>query len=188
MNVTDDIEPLVLTPAIETFVLHWGEMGSRWGISRTVAQIHALLYLAPRPANAEEIADTLSLARSTVSTSLRELQGWGLIRLVHVLGDRRDHFEGIDDVWEMFRQIVAERKKKEVDPTLEILRETRRLSLENGAPPEVTDKLQSMLDFFEALDSFYGRANRLSTASLRSIMKTGGDLRARLFGDQGDRS
>jgi len=180
----DDIEPLLLTPAIEAFVLHWGEMGSRWGISRTVAQIHALLYLAPRPVNAEEIAETLSLARSTVSTSLRELQGWGLIRLVHVLGDRRDHFEGIDDVWEMFRQIVAERKKKEVDPTLEILRETQRLSLENGAPPEVTGKLQSMLDFFESIDTFYDRANRLSTSNLRSIMKTGGGLGSRLFGDK----
>ncbi len=177
-------EPLRLTPAIETFVVHWGEMGSRWGVSRTVAQIHALLYLAPRPLNAEEIAETLSLARSTVSTSLRELQGWGVIKLVHVLGDRRDHFDGMDDVWEMFRLIVAERKKKEVDPTLEILKESRRLSLDNGAPPEIAAKLGSMLDFFESLDSFYDRASRLSTSNLRSIMKAGDVFGTRLLGDK----
>ncbi len=181
-------EPMVLTPAIETFILHWGEMGSRWGINRTVAQIHALLYLAPRPLNAEEIAETLSLARSTVSTSLRELQSWELIRLVHVMGDRRDHFEGIDDVWEMFRQIVAERKKREIDPTLQILKESQRLSMENDAPPEVTERLQSMLDLFESIDLFYDQAARLSTSSLRSIMKTGDELRARLLGGKDSRS
>jgi DNA-binding transcriptional regulator GbsR (MarR family) len=180
----DEDTRFVLTPAMETFVVHWGEMGSRWGVSRTVAQIHALLYLAPRPVNAEEIAQTLSLARSTVSTSLRELQGWGVIRLVHVLGDRRDHFEAMDDVWEMFRQIVAQRKKREVDPTLEILRESERLSLENGALPEVTKKLGAMLEFFEALDSFYDKANRLNTPTLRAILKTGDDLRARLLGSK----
>lgn len=177
----EKVEPLVLTPAIETFVLHWGEMGSRWGVNRTVAQIHALLYLAPRPLNAEEIAETLSLARSTVSTSLRELQGWGLIRLVHVLGDRRDHFEGMEDVWEMFRQIVAERKKREIDPTLQIIRESQRLSLQDGAPADVAAKLGSMLDFFESMDSFYSRANRLSTSNLRSLVKAGDSLSSRLL-------
>jgi DNA-binding transcriptional regulator GbsR (MarR family) len=171
-------EPVSLTPAIETFVLHWGEMGSRWGVNRTVAQIHALLYLAPRPLNAEEISESLSVARSTVSTSLRELQGWGLVKLVHVLGDRRDHFECMDDVWEMFRLIVAERKKREVDPTLRILEESQRLSIEDGAPPEVAEKLGRMLEFFESIDSFYERADRLSTTSLKSIMKAGDVLSA----------
>jgi DNA-binding transcriptional regulator GbsR (MarR family) len=184
----DDEKTNLLTPAIETFVLHWGEMGSRWGVSRTVAQIHALLYLAPRPLNAEEIAQTLSLARSTVSTSLRELQSWGVVRLVHVLGDRRDHFEAVDDVWEMFRLIVAERKKREIDPTLEILRESQRLSQENGTLPLVSEKLESMLDFFEALDAFYEKANRLSTPTLRAILKTQGDLRSRLLGKKGPRA
>src|SRR6185436_8874974 len=92
-----------LTPIMQKFILHWGEMGTRWGINRTVAQIHALLYLSPRPLNAEEIADTLGVARSNVSTSLKELQNWGIVRIAHVMGDRRDHFESMKDVWEMFR-------------------------------------------------------------------------------------
>jgi DNA-binding transcriptional regulator GbsR (MarR family) len=165
-----------LTPAIEAFVLHWGEMATRWGVSRTVAQIHALLFLAPEPLNAEQIAQCLSLARSTVSTSLRELQSWGVVRRVHVLGDRRDHFEVVDDVWEMFRQIVAERKKREVDPTLEILRESERRSLENGTQPEVAHRLQALLEFFEAIDAFYEQASHLSTQTIRDLIGTGQSL------------
>src|ERR1700758_2378223 len=111
-----------LTGLQKQYILHWGEMGTRWGINRTVAQIHALLYLSPRALPAEEIAETLSVARSNVSTSIRELQAWGLVRAVHVLGDRRQHFESIQDVWEMFRIIVEQRKKKEIDPTIELLR------------------------------------------------------------------
>src|SRR5919109_266169 len=102
-----------LIPVAQRFILHWGEMGTRWGINRTVAQIHALLFLSPRPLPAEEIADTLGIARSNVSTSLKELQGWGIVKVVHLLGDRRDHFESLKDVWEMFRIIVEERKKRE---------------------------------------------------------------------------
>src|SRR5271163_755595 len=100
-----------LTGLQKQYILHWGEMGARWGINRAVAQIHALLYLSPRPLTAEEITDTLSVARSNVSTSLRELQGWGIVKMVHVLGDRRDHFESMKNVWEMFRVILDERKK-----------------------------------------------------------------------------
>src|SRR5215468_809741 len=100
-----------LSPVQQKFILHWGEMGTRWGINRTVAQVHALLYLSPRPLNAEEIAAALGVARSNVSTSLRELQGWGIVRLVHVLGDRRDHFETTKDVWEIFRTVSEERKR-----------------------------------------------------------------------------
>src|SRR5213080_4808321 len=112
-----------LSSVQQKFILHWGEMGTRWGINRTVAQVHALLYLSPRPLHAEEIAATLSVARSNVSTSLRELQGWGIIRVVHLLGDRRDHFESLKDVWELFRTIVEERRKREADPTLAMLRD-----------------------------------------------------------------
>src|SRR5213594_1339593 len=112
-----------LTGVQKQYILHWGEMGTRWGINRTVAQIHALLYLSPRALPAEEIAETLSVARSNVSTSLRELQSWGIVRVVHVLGDRRDHFESLKDVWEMFRIILEERKRREIDPTLRVLRE-----------------------------------------------------------------
>src|SRR5256714_10107514 len=112
-----------LSPVQQKFILHWGEMGTRWGINRTVAQIHALLFISPRPLYAEDIAETLGVARSNVSTSLRELQGWGIVKLVHVLGDKRDHFESMKEVWEMFRVVMDERKKREFDPTMRMLRE-----------------------------------------------------------------
>ena len=112
-----------LAPLQQKFVLHWGEMGTRWGINRTVAQIHALLYLSEKPLNAEQIAETLNVARSNVSTSLKDLQGWRIVKLVHILGDKRDHFESMKDVWEMFRVVLDERKRREIDPTLHLLRE-----------------------------------------------------------------
>src|SRR6267142_1461141 len=109
-----------LTPVAQKFILQWGEMGTRWGINRTVAQVHALLFLSPRPVPADEISATLAVARSNVSTSLRELQGWRIVRVVHVLGDRRDHFESIKDVWEIFRIVSEERKRREIDPKLKV--------------------------------------------------------------------
>src|SRR5438876_5329154 len=143
-----------LTPLIQKFILHWGEMGTRWGINRTVAQIHALLYLSPKPLTAEEIADLLSVARSNVSNSLKELQGWGIVRVVHVMGDRRDHFESMKDVWEMFRIIVEERKRREVDPTLALL---RACAADPGSPadPYLQERLREMLDFFETMIAAY---------------------------------
>src|SRR5260370_385576 len=114
-------QPNALTPVSQKFILHWGEMGTRWGINRTVAQVHALLFLSPRPVPADEIATTLSVARSNVSTSLRELQGWGIVRVVHVLGDRRDHFESIKDVWEIFRIVSEERNPPQINPPLPVL-------------------------------------------------------------------
>src|SRR5882762_1273604 len=110
-----------LSDVQQNFILHWGEMGTRWGINRTVAQIHALLFISPKPLPAEEIAATLAVARSNVSTSLKELQGWGIVKLVHVMGDRRDHFQSMKEVWDMFRAVLDERKKREIDPTLSVL-------------------------------------------------------------------
>src|SRR4051794_26790465 len=145
---------MTLTPLVEKFILHWGEMGTRWGINRTVAQIHALLFLSPKPLHAEEIAQTLSVARSNVSNSLRELQGWGIVRVAHALGDRRDHFESMKDVWEMFRIIVDERKKREADPTLAMLREAVAESKKSGAADAYTrERLSDMLQFFELMTS-----------------------------------
>ena len=112
-----------LTPVAEKFILHWGEMGTRWGINRTVAQVHALLFISPKPLNAEQIALLLGVARSNVSTSLRELQSWEIVRVVHVMGDRRDHFESIKDVWDLFRQVLDERKRREIDPTVSLLKD-----------------------------------------------------------------
>jgi hypothetical protein len=109
-----------MTPAVEKYVLHWGEMGTRWGTNRTVAQVQALLYLSPKPLRADEIVDLLSVARSNVSTSIRELQSYGLVRMTHILGDRRDYFESLHDVWELFRVIIEQRKQRELNPTLTI--------------------------------------------------------------------
>ena len=112
-----------LTTVQQKFILHWGEMGTRWGINRTVAQIHALLFISPRPLNADDIVETLAVARSNVSTSLKELQSWGIVKMVHILGDKRDHFESMKDVWDMFRVVLNERKRREIDPTTQMLNE-----------------------------------------------------------------
>ena len=112
---------VTLTPAAQKFVLHWGEMGQAWGINRTMAQVHALLFVAPTPLDAEEISTLLDVSRSNVSTSLRELITWGVVRRVHIIGDRRDRFEALKDVMETFRVIMAERKRREMDPTIALL-------------------------------------------------------------------
>lgn len=161
-----------LSEAVRDFILHWGEMGSRWGINRTIAQIHALLYISPQPLNAEEISEALSLARSTVSTSLRELVNWGVIRLVHVLGDRRDHYEAIDDVWEMFRMVLDERKRREIDPTMEILREGVEQAKQESQGEDnryTYEKLKEMLDFFEAISRIYDKTQGIPTEVLKRI-------------------
>lgn len=171
-----------LTPVQERFILHWGEMGSRWGINRTVAQIHALLYLAPRPLHAEEIAETLGVARSNVSTSLRELQGWGIVRRVHVMGDRRDHFESMKDVWEMFRTIAEERKKREVDPTLAMLRDCVAEAGKGRSADEHTEaKLRELLQFFETTSGWYQQLRGLPPTALTRIASMG-DKALRLLG------
>src|SRR5215467_8484371 len=137
----------MLTATEQRFVLHWGEMGTRWGINRTVAQIHALLFLSSKPLHAEEIAATLSVARSNVSTSLRELQGWGIVRVAHVLGDRRDHFESVKDVWEIFQIVSQERKRREIDPTLRVLQDCVAELQKNKADGAYTrQRLEEMLD------------------------------------------
>jgi DNA-binding transcriptional regulator GbsR (MarR family) len=175
-------EATALSPIAEKFVLHWGEMGSRWGINRTVAQIHALLYLSPKPLNAEQIADTLGVARSNVSTSLRELQAWGIVRLAHVLGDRRDHFESMKDVWEMFRAITEQRKRRELDPTLALLRECAAEAQKAGAAEAHTrERIAGLLDFFETMSAWYQEMARLPTIALVQFLRLGAKVR-RLVG------
>ena len=170
------MEPL--TPVMTKFILHWGEMATRWGINRTVAQIHALLFLSPRPLNAEEIAEALSVARSNVSTSLRELQGWGIIRVVHVMGDRRDHFESLKDVWELFRQVLDERKRREVDPTLTILRDCVIEAEKAGAGEKYSrERLGDLLEFFETTTSWYEQIRRMPTGAVIKFVKMGEKLR-----------
>lgn len=169
-----DNSKLTLTPIQSRFILHWGEMGARWGINRTVAQIHALLFLWPQPLNAEQIAETLGVARSNVSNSLRELQGWKIVRVTHLLGDRRDHFESIKDVWELFRVIVDERKKREADPTLDVLRQAVADARRPGAAdPYTRERLGDLLQFFELMTAWVDQTRKLSTPALMRMAKMG---------------
>ncbi len=180
--MTDISKHTALTPIQQRFILHWGEMGARWGINRTVAQIHALLFLSPRPLHAEEIATTLAVARSNVSNSLRELQGWGIVRVTHILGDRRDHFESLKDVWEMFRIIVDERKKREADPVLSMLREAATEAKKPGAADAYTrERLNDMLQFFELMTNWCGQLQKLPNPAVVSMVKMGDKL-GRLVG------
>ena len=163
-----------ITPVQQKFILHWGEMGTRWGINRTVAQVHALLFISGEPLNADDIVEALSVARSNVSTSLRELQGWGIVKIVHVLGDRRDHFESMKDVWELFRVIIEERKKREIDPTLGILRECVTEADKAGADEELTkERLMELLNFFETMTGWYEQMRGVPTSMLLKCVRMG---------------
>lgn len=168
-----------LTPVMKKIILHWGEMGSSWGINRTVAQIYALLYLSPEPLTADEISACLSIARSTVSTGLHELHAWGLVKVEHVLGDRRDHFTTMNDIWEVFRVILDERKRREIDPTLEVLQESVQEMREQDADqPYVEERVNDMLDFFETLTAVYEQYERIPTGRLKDIFQKGIKLTA----------
>lgn len=176
------VKPAPLPAAIERFVISWGEMGEVWGVNRSVSQIQALLYVSDRPLSAEEIAERLRLARSNVSTSLRELMGWSLIRRVSVLGDRRDFYEAEADVFEMVRRIAANRKAREIDPAIAALRQC--LAAADGDPrvsPEVRKRFRTMLDFTEGVARSFDEVLRLPTPVLSKLIKMGGAV-ARLAG------
>ena len=168
-----------LTPVMQRYVLHWGEMGQRWGVNRTVAQIHALLFLADRPLNAEEIAGTLSVARSNVSTSLRELLAWDLVRLTHLTGDRRDHYAARQDPWDMLMTIVEGRKRREIDPTLEMLRAcVAEAEGDPATPAQVTAKLAAMKGFLEELTVWYAQMRDVPQPVLRRLISLGARITA----------
>jgi DNA-binding transcriptional regulator GbsR (MarR family) len=158
-----------LKPIAERFVLHWGEMGSRWGVNRTVAQIHALLYIAGRPMDAEEITTTLGVARSNVSNSLKELQAWNLARIVHLMGDRRDHYEVSTDVWELFKLIVAGRRQREIDPTIAVLRECTQNPDFDREDEGTRQRLAETLEFIEIMNTI---ADEMLRMKPEVIMKT----------------
>jgi DNA-binding transcriptional regulator GbsR (MarR family) len=166
-----------LTPVAQKFILHWGEMGTKWGINRTVAQVHALLFLSPKPLPADEIATTLAVARSNVSTSLRELQGWGIVRVVHVLGDRRDHFETAKDVWEIFRTVSEERKRREIDPTLRVLAEcVQEAKTSPQGDPYTRERLESMMELLTTMSGLFEEVFRMPTVALKSVGKLRGKV------------
>jgi DNA-binding transcriptional regulator GbsR (MarR family) len=166
-----------LSPVAQKFILHWGEMGTRWGINRTVAQVHALLFLSPRPLPAEEIAETLAVARSNVSTSLRELQGWRIVRVVHELGDRRDHFESVKDVWEIFRIVSEERKRREIDPTLRVLEEcVQEVKANPQGDPYARERLTDMLEFLVTMTGLFEEVIRMPAGALKGVAKLRGKV------------
>ena len=163
-----------MSPAVETYVLHWGEMGTRWGTNRTVAQIQALLYLSPEPLRADQICDLLSVARSNVSTSIRELQGFGLVRMTHILGDRRDYFESLHDVWELFRVIIEQRKQRELNPTLTMLKTcAEQVEQEADTDPVTKQRIRNMRDFVQSTSAWYEEISDVPTSTLTRIMKLG---------------
>jgi DNA-binding transcriptional regulator GbsR (MarR family) len=162
---------------IERFVLHWGEMGTSWGVNRSVAQIHALLYLSETPLTADDIAERLAMARSNVSTSLRELLSWNLIRRVHAMGDRRDFYEAEADMFEMVRRIAMGRKSREIDPALAVLRSCVAEAKSDAAvPASVRKRLTAMLDFTETVDRSFGEIMRLPAPTLMGLIRMGGAI------------
>ena len=163
-----------ITPLMQRYILHWGEMGTRWGVNRTVSQIHALLYLSPQPLPADEITTLLSVARSNVSNSIKELQSWGLVSMTHVLGDRRDHFTANSDTWEMLMTIVEERKRREIEPTLALLKSCQNeMGEDTDTPAEVKQRIESMLSFITTLTSWYEQVRTLPKPTLIALLKMG---------------
>lgn len=163
-----------ITPLMERYILHWGEMGTRWGVNRTVSQIHALLYLSPEPMNAEEISSALSVARSNVSTSIKELQSWDLIQVSNLLGERKDHFKVKGDTWEMLLTIIEGRKRREIDPILSMLRQCE-LEMEDDkeTPEAVKEQIKHMSAFLSTLTDWYEQVSALPKSTLIKLMNMG---------------
>ena len=165
-----------LNPVAERFILHWGEMGSKWGVNRTVSQIHALLYLAGKPMPADEIVDTLGVARSNVSNSIKELLNWKLIYVVHSMGDRRDHFATSTDVWELFRVVVSERKEREFDPTIDVLHECLKSDELSHESTAVQQRIKDTLVLMESLSTWGDQMLKLEPETLMKVMKLGAKI------------
>lgn len=178
---------LPLAPAVQQFVLHWGNLGERWGVNRSVAQIHALLYVADKPLTAEQIADALGIARSNVSNSIRELMGWDLLRAVPVLRDRRTFYVAETDLWTLVSRIAAGRKARELDPAAAALKEcVNAAENDSEVSPVVTRRLREMLDFVERTGHWYDQMIRLPRSQITALMKLGSGV-VRLLGRSGSK-
>jgi DNA-binding transcriptional regulator GbsR (MarR family) len=175
-------------PEARAFILHWGEMGTAWGVNRSVAQIHALLYLSDRPLHAEDICEVLGLARSNVSTGLKELQSYGIVRRVHIEGDRRDHFVAETDLWEVLMRLAEERKKRELDPTIRLLGDlTDSVKHRGDVPAHVRERIGRMHEFIGTLTGWYADVRHLPKPTLVRLMKLGRGI-ARFLPGGGDKS
>jgi DNA-binding transcriptional regulator GbsR (MarR family) len=165
---------MILTDSSKQFILHWGEMGTRWGVNRTVAQVHALLYLSTESLTAEDIAETLSVARSNVSTSLKELQNWDLVQIDSRIGDRRDYFQTSADIWTLFLTVVNQRVEREIVPTLIMLRRCAvEVQADRPSQPTIAARITGMQVFLEDLLKWYSQIKQLPPASLRSLVSIG---------------
>jgi DNA-binding transcriptional regulator GbsR (MarR family) len=172
-----------LTQTMQRYIVHWGEMGSRWGMNRSVAQIHALLFLSEKPLNADEIGETLGVARSNVSTGLKELVTWDLVHITHVLGDRRDFFAAQQDTWEVIRAIMEGRKRRELDPTLAALREcAAQLQKDKDTPAAVRQRIVTQLEFLETVTRWFDAMMRMPRKTLLKMMRMGERI-AKILGE-----
>lgn len=167
---------MTMTPLIQTFVLHFGEMGSRWGINRTVGQIYALLFVAEKPLNADEMAEALGFSRSNISMGLKELMSWRLVRLQHLPGDRREYFSAPEDVWAIFRTLAEERRKREIDPTLSMLRDALMAEPVNAAEQHAQARLKEMHDLIELTTDWFSDVQKLDSKTLIQLMNLGGKI------------
>ncbi|MDX2218691.1 MAG: GbsR/MarR family transcriptional regulator [Burkholderiales bacterium] len=162
-----------LSPIVQAFVLHFGEMGSRWGINRTVGQIYALLFVSNRALNADDLVDALGLSRGSVSMGLKELQSWNLVRMRHIPGDRREYFDTPEDVWAIMRTLVEERKKREIDPTLTTLRDLLMASPQTEADAHAQTRMAAMHEQIELLTGWYADIQKLETERLVQLLSLG---------------
>jgi len=164
---------MTLSPATQNFILHWGEMGAKWGVNRSVAQIHALLHVMPEPMTAEEISETLNLARSNVSNGLKELQAWKLVKVSRQLGDRRDHFTSIRDMFDLVNVVIEGRREREYAPTLAALKEVAEEAKADGTSKEIRGRIKETLDTMQLFDDWYRDVSRLPRAVQLSAVKLG---------------
>ncbi len=172
-NSVGSIIQMHTTPLIQQFILHFGEMGSRWGINRTVGQIYALLFVTAKPINADQIAETLGFSRSNVSMGLKELNSWRLIKTEHLPNDRREYFSAPDDVWAIFQTLAEERRKREVDPTLTMLRDAILQPVENPAEQHAQQRMKEMHELIELVTSWFDEVRGMEQARLVQLMKLG---------------
>ena len=162
-----------MTPLVHSFVAHFGEMDSRWGINRTVGQIYALIFVSPKPLCADEIAETLSYSRSNVSMGLKELQSWRLVKLRHVAGDRREYFEAPSDAWEIFRTLAEERRRREMEPTLSMLRSALLETPSCDEDKVAQERMKGMHDLIELMSNWFDDVQRLDAQTLAKLMRMG---------------
>ncbi|MEL7298128.1 MAG: GbsR/MarR family transcriptional regulator [Pseudomonadota bacterium] len=173
-----------ITDYQQAFILHFGEMGSRWGINRTVGQIYALLYVSPDPLNADDITQALGISRSNTSMGLKELQAWQLVQMQHFAGDRRDYFTAPEDVWQIFQTLLVERRKREVEPTLSMIRTALMQPQSDETNQYAERRMKEMLELIELTTGWLDDIQQLEQSTVIKLMKLGGGVQKLLSSTQ----